>query len=154
MTTEEKREIKKQANKKYRQSERGKEKCKEAQKKYRQSEKGKKVYKKYRQSKKGKEKCKEINKKYRQSEKGRNFRLKHRYNSSIEEFNLLYQKQEGKCVICQKPFIKTPQIDHDRRTSKIRGLLCMPCNILLGHAKDNSTILENARLYLLQNMEE
>lgn len=41
-----------------------------------------------------------------------------------------------------------PMVDHDHVTGTIRGLLCSKCNTLLGMAKDNIAILENAIKYL------
>jgi hypothetical protein len=39
-------------------------------------------------------------------------------------------------------------VDHCHKTDKVRGLLCGPCNIMLGLAKDNEMLLANAILYL------
>ena len=59
----------KAAQKRYQQSEKGKEVQKEARKRYRQSEKGKEVQKRYQQSEKGKKAQKAAQKRYRQSRK-------------------------------------------------------------------------------------
>lgn len=39
-------------------------------------------------------------------------------------------------------------IDHCHTTSKVRGLLCHSCNLVLGHSKDNISLLEKAISYL------
>lgn len=56
--------------------------------------------------------------------------------------------QDNKCAICATVFVKTPQIDHDHITRQNRGLLCQFCNLVLGNAKDQISILENAIKYL------
>ena len=41
------------------------------------------------------------------------------------------EKQKNKCKICGREMDK-PQVDHDHKTGKYRGLLCVPCNNGLG----------------------
>ena len=41
-----------------------------------------------------------------------------------------------------------PHVDHDHITGKIRGLLCVNCNTILGRAKDSVFILEAGKRYL------
>jgi|WetSurSiteA1Bulk_404760.scaffolds.fasta_scaffold00513_8 hypothetical protein len=56
----------------------------------------------------------------------------------------------AKCEICgTKKFNgHGPHIDHDHKTKKFRGILCINCNVLLGNAKDNIDILRMAIIYL------
>jgi hypothetical protein len=74
--------------------------------------------------------------------------LRIKYNFSEEQYNQLLIKQENKCAICKREFIKTAYIDHNHTTGKVRGLLCNHCNLMLGHAKESSVILAEASLYL------
>ncbi len=76
------------------------------------------------------------------------------------EYELLYEKQDGKCAICNNPEtandknkseLRSLAVDHDLVTGKVRGLLCTNCNIGLGHLKDNVSILEEAINYLNNN---
>ena len=63
--------------------------------------------------------------------------------------NMLLVKQEGRCAICQTAFDgRTPHVDHDHVTNRIRGLLCMGCNQGLGLFKDSKSIIEAAKRYL------
>lgn len=64
-----------------------------------------------------------------------------------ELVDILKQK---KCAICRQDFQKdrVGQIDHDHKTGQVRGLLCLHCNLLLGHAKDQPNILRAALTYL------
>ena len=50
---------------------------------------------------------------------------------SYEKFEKELQKQERKCAICGCEMTK-PQVDHDHKTGKYRGILCIPCNNGLG----------------------
>lgn len=84
--------------------------------------------------------------------------LKYNYGISIEEYNILLEKQEHKCAICEcnsfekrwtnknnnLPFV----VDHCHTTNKVRGLLCDNCNLMIGHAKDNINSLKKAIKYL------
>ena len=62
--------------------------------------------------------------------------------------------QDNKCAICNIELnpkshnIDSIHIDHNHTTTKFRGLLCSSCNIMLGYAKDNATILQKAIKYL------
>lgn len=87
--------------------------------------------------------------------------LAKRYNITLEQYNRMYEVQNGMCAICGKPeTAKTKQqkefslsVDHDHRTEKIRGLLCSNCNNGLGRMKDSVKTLLQAALYLEQYSE-
>jgi len=57
-----------------------------------------------------------------------------RYGLSQVEFERLFTVQDGGCAICGKKewSIKPPQIDHNHKTGKVRGILCYKCNIACG----------------------
>lgn len=79
-----------------------------------------------------------------------------KYNLSADDYNLLYEKQNGVCAICEKPEIaknnvsvtRLLSIDHDHKTGKVRGLLCVKCNIVLGHVNDDIGLLKKLIEYL------
>ena len=98
----------------------------------------------------------EIRKEYREAHKkeAKSRNLKKNYNITLEQYDELYNKQEGKCAICgthQEELKSTLHIDHNHKTKKIRGLLCFKCNSLLGCANDNIIKLESAIIYLKNN---
>ncbi len=56
-----------------------------------------------------------------------------RYGITIEDYSQLLGSQGGGCAICgTTPTNKRLAVDHCHNTGKIRGLLCMTCNMQLG----------------------
>ena len=53
----------------------------------------------------------------------------------------------GTCDCCGKE-TESPHLDHDHKTNKFRGWLCMKCNVGLGNFNDNIEGLEMAMRYL------
>jgi hypothetical protein len=84
------------------------------------------------------------------------------YNISFNEYNKLFESQNGVCAICNKPEtfrgnnkkIKFLAVDHNHQSGKVRGLLCMKCNILLGNCEENIIILQKTIEYLKQKEKE
>lgn len=67
------------------------------------------------------------------------------------EYDRLYQFQNGRCWLCQRATGATRRlsVDHDHKTGEVRGLLCRPCNTILGHARDNPEFFRRAINYLI-----
>jgi len=90
--------------------------------------------------------------KYAASPKGQDFYLKRIYGISLEDYMLMFERQNGRCAICSHVFDikykKNIHVDHCHRTGKVRGLLCSLCNAGLGNFKDNQEFLRNAASYL------
>jgi len=78
-----------------------------------------------------------------------------RYGITPEDYDHLYRQQGGVCAICKvvPPLGKPLQVDHDHETKKVRGLVCHGCNLIIGHAKDNTERLDAARAYILHHRE-
>ncbi len=75
-----------------------------------------------------------------------------RYGMNIEDYNEMRNKQNGCCAICKSQIVlETSRIDHDHRTGKVRGLLCVSCNTGIGLLKDSPQIMKNAISYLRGN---
>ena len=102
-----------------------------------------------------------IKEKYKISdkEKLREERLMREYGLCKNDYNNIFEKQDGLCAICgdkiNSIFMEHNKnncvhVDHDHKTKKIRGLLCHNCNIFLGNARDNIKILSSAIKYLEQ----
>jgi len=88
--------------------------------------------------------------KLRNPEKVREIRHRYEYNLTPEEYTKMLESQGFKCPICEKSLIK-PFVDHDHKTGKVRGLLCVTCNAGLGKLGDSITGLEKALAYLKKN---
>jgi len=91
--------------------------------------------------------------KWRQAnpDKNRNSQLKRWYGITLDEYNYIFEKQNGKCAICgiDKPMgIGCFHVDHDHITKEVRGLLCQKCNMAIGLFRDNSNLLRVAADYL------
>lgn len=94
------------------------------------------------------EKVKKRQKKFqtKNPDKIKNAQLKYKYGVLLEQYKIMESAQEGRCAICKK--ISKLVIDHCHTTKLIRELLCSPCNMMLGLAKDNIVTLSNAVKYL------
>lgn len=93
------------------------------------------------------------------------YHLKKAYSLTLEALIDLYNLQAGGCAICNKE-LPNPSfedaykfgmaIDHDHSCCPttqtcgncIRGLLCRNCNLMVGHAKDNTETLKKAVEYI------
>jgi hypothetical protein len=78
-------------------------------------------------------------------------RLKAKYGIDQKTYDLMADKQNGKCAICG--IVDQLVVDHDHRLEEygpvaIRGLLCSSCNLGLGCFKDNPKRLHAAIKYL------
>jgi hypothetical protein len=79
-----------------------------------------------------------------------------RYGLSKDQYEELVTKHDGKCWICLEN--DGVCIDHDHNCCKnknggscgkcVRGLLCDPCNKVLGFSRDRVDILHRAAIYL------
>ena len=74
---------------------------------------------------------------------------------ALEEYNKLFELQNGKCNICllhqdDLPFRLC--VDHNHLTKKVRGLLCTKCNTALGMVGDNISSLKRAIQYIENNL--
>jgi ribosomal protein L36 len=83
----------------------------------------------------------------------RGYFFKYKYGISLEDFDLMLQKQNYKCKICGKPHVEDDKenrlyVDHCHKTGEIRHLLCRRCNTGLGLFEDNIQLFKNCINYL------
>lgn len=74
------------------------------------------------------------------------------YGLEVGEYEAILEHQGGRCAICQRATGRTRRlsVDHDHATGLVRGLLCRPCNDMLGHGRDDPPFFRRAADYLEQ----
>ena len=79
-------------------------------------------------------------------------RLRQKYGISADEYDRLLASQGGGCAICGG--VETDSrsrelpVDHDHATGAVRGILCDPCNRVLGLFGDDPATVRRAVRYL------
>lgn len=86
---------------------------------------------------------------YRTKDYARKSLLKRKYGIDQEVFEKMLADQDNKCLICSTEFIKTPALDHDHKTGRLRGVLCHKCNSGIGFFKDDPVLIQKAIDYLI-----
>jgi hypothetical protein len=87
----------------------------------------------------------------RQKAHQRRHHLKKAFGMTPEEYDALLKKQGGCCAICGSTDPSPWDwfcIDHDHETGRVRGLLCLACNVCIGQAGDDPALLRKAVRYL------
>jgi hypothetical protein len=70
----------------------------------------------------------------------------------MADWQEMYRKQGGKCAICKcHQRYQNLAVDHDHKSGKFRGLLCVNCNRGLGKFFDSPLRLRNAAEYIEQS---
>lgn len=70
---------------------------------------------------------------------------------SIEQYERMFEDQGFSCAMCgatETGGRGAFPIDHCHRTGAVRGILCNNCNLVLGQARDDISLLEKAIAYL------
>lgn len=81
-------------------------------------------------------------------------KLKLRYGLTFEQWEQMREVENFACMICgitEDEMGKKLDVDHCHDTGKVRGVLCNPCNNVLGIARDSIEILMAAAKYLEVN---
>lgn len=83
----------------------------------------------------------------RHPDKAKYSKLKYRYGVTPEQYETMYEQQEGKCILpsCGRPINAT---NHDHVSGLLRGLMCKEHNIALGLFSDSPKLLREAAEYL------
>lgn len=89
--------------------------------------------------------------KAKHKDKVRDSDLQYKYGITLQNYNALFAKQNGLCLGCykhQSQIKRSFVVDHNHSTKAVRGLLCNPCNLILGIANENPQTLERLGKYL------
>ena len=90
-------------------------------------------------------------------------KLRHDYNIDKDEWYWMLKEQNYQCPICKEELKEREKgrgkkseicVDHDHKTMRVRGLLCVQCNFLIGHAKEDVSILNSAIIYVKEVCEK
>jgi hypothetical protein len=104
---------------------------------------------------------------YQCAENNRWNNINQNYGIDRDTYIQMYEAQNGCCAICgdTKSIPNTSiygmstaaqrrnilMVDHDHKSSRVRGLLCQLCNTALGGFKDNPEALDKAKEYLAKH---
>ncbi len=99
--------------------------------------------------------CKECVKTYKKSDKIKrvdtNRRLVREFGITLDDWEKMFNQQGGCCFLCgrhQTEMETSIHTDHDHKTGKIRGLLCVRCNSMVGVIDDFDIDTDKIRDYL------
>jgi hypothetical protein len=88
----------------------------------------------------------------------RDYQLRRDYGITQADYDRMYAEQEGKCAICLKHFdlhassrYKKLYVDHAHDMDKVRGLVCMKCNMAIGNFEDSHDNCLRAAQYLMKH---
>lgn len=91
--------------------------------------------------------CKSCSKRYGKQNQ-RRLHLQNTYRISLLDYDRLKRYTNNKCWICGGGSKKNLAVDHNHSNDNVRGLLCQPCNRILGRWRDNPEIAARAAEYL------
>jgi len=128
--------------------------CKECineyQRQYRKTKKHKKWFRKFMKT----DQYKNKSRKYwgKNKDKIRNRRIARVFGITTKDYDLMLESQGNRCAICDNSQNgRRFDIDHNHITGKVRGLLCVKCNIGIGlfdSDENGSEILKKAVKYI------
>lgn len=73
-----------------------------------------------------------------------------RYGMTTGQYLALLESQRYACAICELALCpeRPPVIDHNHDSGAVRGVLCLSCNVGIGHLQDSPFVLDAALAYL------
>jgi len=71
------------------------------------------------------------------------------------EYEQMLDEQDSSCAICKKACGsgRRLSVDHNHETGKVRGLLCLSCNQLVGKLENGTVPLRELLTYLKEELE-
>jgi recombination endonuclease VII len=86
-------------------------------------------------------------------ESRREAHLRHRYGLSRADYDRMLAEQDGFCAVCKRPPSRQNTrahwngklcVDHCHGTTRVRGLLCNDCNLVVGYGRTEEVLLAAA----------
>lgn len=76
-----------------------------------------------------------------------------KYGLTRTQYDAMMSEQGGGCAVCgstdtQRNRVEGLLVDHDHESGRVRGLLCHPCNVVLGFVRDDPERLRSLLSYL------
>jgi hypothetical protein len=72
-----------------------------------------------------------------------------RFGVSVEDYDMVWgyllDRQGGTCATCADSPV---HMDHDHRTGRLRGVMCLKCNLALGYIDDSAERAQRLAIYL------
>jgi len=88
----------------------------------------------------------------RKSMTNRDRQMRCRYGITLEDFNRMYDEQNGCCKLCDKK--KRLVVEHNHDNGKVRGLTCDRCNLILSMLEPAThDFIDKIRDYLISDGE-
>ncbi len=89
---------------------------------------------------------------YQKYNKVKNQIIYKKYGITIEQATEMLVKQNYTCPIClgrlDDEIGRNAQIEHCHKTKRVRGIVCLRCNLALGYAQDDPSKLARMIEYL------
>ena len=76
-------------------------------------------------------------------------RLERVYGITVAQFDEMYERQGGKCFICEKE--EATHVDHCHDSGDVRALLCHGCNSAIGLFKEDADVMIAGAMYILMH---
>ena len=77
--------------------------------------------------------------------------IKRTYGITRDQFFKILGRQGGGCAICSDHNSRLC-VDHCHATGKVRGILCLTCNFMIGHSREQIAFLEEGASYLRKHI--
>lgn len=99
--------------------------------------------------------CSEVCKERNKPQHNKIQKLKSNYGISFEAYKRMLETQQNQCAICSTKIdgnVNSDElrafVDHNHQTGKVRGLLCVHCNSIVGYCREDKLVLLQAIQYL------
>ena|SRR5215469_11271922 len=66
-------------------------------------------------------------------------RFKKLYGMTLEQWEEMFDRQGRSCAICRSSHPRSSRgwhVDHDHKTGRVRAILCVSCNLVLGFVEE------------------